>query len=47
MLEPLTLVVISVTFFLAGSVKGLIGLGLPTVSLGLLTATQDITAAMA
>jgi uncharacterized membrane protein YfcA len=32
---------------LAGSVKGVIGLGLPTVSLGLLTVTFDLHAAMA
>ena len=38
---------IGVTFLLAGSVKGVIGMGLPTVSLGLLAATLDLTSAMA
>ena len=36
-LEPLPLVVATLTFLLAGFVKGVIGLGLPTVSMGLLT----------
>lgn len=36
-----------VTFLLAGTVKGVIGLGLPTVSLGLLTALIDLPTAMA
>ena len=35
--EPLPLVVATLTFLLAGFVKGVIGLGLPTVSMGLLT----------
>lgn len=35
------------TFLLAGAVKGVIGLGLPTVSLGLLTAALDLPTAMA
>ncbi len=47
MIETFTLVVIAGTFLLAGSVKGVIGLGLPTVSLGLLAATLDLTTAMA
>ncbi len=34
-------------FLLAGAVKGVVGLGLPTVSLGLLTAAFDLTTAMA
>jgi len=41
------MVVIAATFLLAGTVKGVIGLGLPTLSLGLLTATLDLTTAMA
>jgi uncharacterized membrane protein YfcA len=36
-IEPLPLVVATLTFLLAGFVKGVIGLGLPTVSMGLLT----------
>jgi len=47
MIEPFTVIIISLTFLLAGSVKGVIGLGLPTVSLGLLAATFDLTTAMA
>ena len=35
------------TFFLAGAVKGVIGLGLPTVSLALLTVAIDLPHAMA
>lgn len=42
-----TVVVVAATFVLAGTVKGIIGLGLPTVSLGLLTAAFDLTTAMA
>ena len=34
-------------FLLAGTVKGVIGLGLPTVSLGLMTAILDLPSAMA
>ena len=47
MFDPLSLFVISATFIIAGGVKGVIGLGLPTVSLGLLTATLDLPTAMA
>ena len=42
-----TIAAIAGTFLLAGGVKGVIGLGLPTVSLGLLTAAFDLTTAMA
>jgi len=38
--------VVAGTLLLAGTVKGVIGLGLPTVSLGLLTAAFDLTTAM-
>ena len=41
------LIIITVTFILAGSVKGIIGLGLPSVSLALLTATLGLKDAMA
>lgn len=44
--EPLTAVIIFAVFLLAGGVKGLVGFGLPTVSLGLLTAAFDLTTAM-
>ncbi len=47
MFDLLTLSVIAATFLLAGGVKGVIGLGLPTVSLGVLTAAIDLTTAMA
>ncbi len=47
MTDPLTLVIIAATFLLAGTVKGVIGLGLPTVSLGILTVVLDLPSAMA
>ena len=46
MFDFFTFFAISVTFIIAGGVKGLIGLGLPSVSLGLLTATLDLPTAM-
>jgi len=42
-----TLIIITVTFLISGSVKGVIGLGLPSVSLALLTATLGLKDAMA
>lgn len=47
MYEPAVIAAIAATFLLAGMVKGVIGLGLPTVSLGLLTAVLDLPTAMA
>ena len=47
MYDLITIAVIAGTFLLAGTVKGVIGLGLPTVSLGLLTVSIDLTTAMA
>ncbi len=47
MFDPITITIITATFLIAGLVKGVIGLGLPTVSLGLLVATFDLTTAMA
>ena len=47
MLEPLTLLVVAATFLLAGAVKGVIGLGLPTLSLAVLTVALDMPSAMA
>lgn len=47
MIDPLILLVIGGTFLLAGAVKGVIGLGLPTVSLALLTVAIDLPSAMA
>src|SRR5690606_356108 len=40
------LVLIAVSFLLAGGVKGVIGMGMPTVSLALLTATVGLHPAM-
>ncbi|MEO8247924.1 MAG: sulfite exporter TauE/SafE family protein [Burkholderiales bacterium] len=47
MSEPLVLVAVACAFLVAGLVKGVIGLGLPTVVLALLTALLDLTTAMA
>ncbi len=47
MFEPVSVAAIAGTFLVAGTVKGVIGLGLPTVSLGLLTVVFDLTTAMA
>jgi hypothetical protein len=44
--SPVLLVIVG-TFLLAGTVKGVIGLGLPTVSLALLTVAIDLPSAMA
>jgi hypothetical protein len=40
------LLLVIVTFILAGAVKGVIGLGLPTVALALITAASDLPTAM-
>lgn len=42
-----TVIVVIGTFFIAGAVKGVVGLGLPTVSLALLTVALDLPSAMA
>lgn len=42
-----TFVVILATFLLAGAVKGVIGLGLPTISLAILAVAIDLQSAMA
>ena len=47
MFDALTILAIAGTFLLAGTVKGVIGLGLPTVSLALLTVAIDLPHAMA
>jgi len=41
------LALLAVTFFVAGAVKGVVGLGLPTVTLAVLTATLGLKPAMA
>jgi uncharacterized membrane protein YfcA len=45
--DPTTLAAILATFLLAGSVKGVVGLGLPTISLAILTVVLDLASAMA
>ena len=47
MTDIATPLIICLTFLLAGIVKGIIGMGLPTVSLVLLTAAIDLPSAMA
>jgi uncharacterized membrane protein YfcA len=47
MFEPSTVLVVVGAFLLAGTVKGVIGLGLPAVSLGSLTVALDLPTAMA
>lgn len=47
MYDAFTILAIGGTFLLAGTVKGVIGLGLPTVSLALLTVAIDLPSAMA
>ncbi len=47
MFDPAALFAVTATFLLAGAVKGVIGLGLPTVALGLLTALIGLEPAMA
>ena len=42
-----TILLVSVVFLIAGFVKGVIGLGLPTVSLALLAATIGLKPAVA
>ena len=46
-MEIAAVLIVAATFLLAGAVKGVIGLGLPTVALALLTATLGLEAAMA
>ena len=46
-MEPAALAAAAAIFLLAGTVKGVIGLGLPTVSLGLLVLVTDLPGAMA
>lgn len=46
MTDTSSLLIITATFLLAGGVKGVIGLGLPTVCLGILATTFDLITAM-
>jgi uncharacterized protein len=41
------LAIVAATFVLAGAVKGIVGFGMPTVAIGLLTATVGLAPAMA
>ena len=45
--DPITLAWISLVLLVAGTVKGVVGLGLPTITLALLTATLGLKDAMA
>jgi uncharacterized membrane protein YfcA len=45
--DPVTVTIVAATFLLAGLVKGVIGLGLPTIGLALLTAALGLPQAMA
>ncbi len=47
MADPATLVFVTAVFLLAGVVKGVIGIGLPIVSVGLLITVLELPAAMA
>ena len=44
--DPIIIAAIIATFMLAGTVKGVIGLGLPSISLGILTIVTDLPSAM-
>ena len=46
MTNYLTIIIIGITFFLAGGIKGVVGLGLPTISLALLAITFDLVTAI-
>jgi hypothetical protein len=47
MFEPSTVIFILGTFLIAGLTKGIIGLGLPTISLALLTIVTNLPTSMA
>jgi len=47
MFSPSELALIAATFLLAGCVKGVVGMGMPTVSLAILTATIGLTNGLA
>jgi len=46
MLDPTTIGLVAIVFIIAGLVKGVIGMGLPTISLALLTVAIDLPSAM-
>jgi uncharacterized membrane protein YfcA len=47
MVDPVFLSLVAAAFCIAGFVKGMVGLGLPTISLGLLSLFADLPTAMA
>ncbi len=47
MLDPWLVLLVAATFLLAGTVKGVVGMGMPTVSLALLAATVGLPSGMA
>ena len=47
MIDPITLSLVALAFCTAGLVKGMVGLGLPTISLGLLSLFVDLPTAIA
>ena len=47
MMDAVQIVMVLLTFFLAGLVKGVIGLGLPTISLAIITVAINLETAMA
>ena len=46
MIDSYTIIIAVGVFIIAGTVKGVIGLGLPAISLALLTAAIDLPSAM-
>ncbi|MEM8916796.1 MAG: TSUP family transporter, partial [Pseudomonadota bacterium] len=47
MLDPLSVAIIILTFLVAGAVKGIVGMGLPLISIALLTVAFGLPQAMA
>ncbi|MEM1399119.1 MAG: sulfite exporter TauE/SafE family protein [Pseudomonadota bacterium] len=47
MLDPLSIAIIILTFLVAGTVKGIVGMGLPLISIALLTVAFGLPQAMA
>lgn len=45
--EPLTLAFVALSFLLAGTIKGAVGMGLPTTALGLMTLALEPRLAIA
>ena len=47
MIDPVMIIMVAFAFCIAGFVKGIVGMGLPTVSLGILSLFVDLPSAMA